>query len=573
MIFIAAFVSCGLLSKTVAFIPPTCGRRPLGLPASVLSVATIDVSRHSAKTLARDRPWTQQIPFDQETEWDWVHRTVESRASSSYVLEPHEIEGSVPTDLKGTYRKVGPGNFERNGVRYSHTLDGDGFVAAVSFGQNVSYTGRYVETEYFLREQATDQILFRNVFGTQPSNPFKNVLNVELKNVANTNILQWGGKLWVLWEGGRPYELNPDNLKVLSLDGDGEFGPLEHLGQPNCKLRGVTLDNGGVLDQAAGMGRSFGAHPHVDGDRLVGIKAGLNPITDAVQMEFCSYDSNWKQEKSRFYDLPGSPSAPHDFCLSENYYLVLQNRIDLNNLPFILGIKSPSQVLELNLRKPTILHIVPKDSDKAAIRVELPPYFNLHSVPRAVETDDGKLVLYTNGWDLTDKRFFPTDQDKVPFLGAWGGRYPNFDHVPPSLLFETVVDLQTQSVLRHEELVEGLVMEFPTQDEQGRVYCCAGNTDNESLPGTGFCQIDLQAPDTHRIWYAGPKTFCGEITPVSKRNGEQGSWLLGYLYDYSGQRTTLAIFDSERFMDGPVCRIHLRSPLAWGLHGSFAEAR
>jgi all-trans-8'-apo-beta-carotenal 15,15'-oxygenase len=54
------------------------------------------------------------------------------------------------------------------------------------------------------------------MFGTQPEAWWKTfVANVTLKNVANTSILQWGGRLLALWEGGRPHELDLVTLKIL----------------------------------------------------------------------------------------------------------------------------------------------------------------------------------------------------------------------------------------------------------------------------------------------------------------------------------------------------------------------
>ena len=52
----------------------------------------------------------------------------------------------------------------------------------------VRYTGRFVETEYFLREQEANNILYRNAFGTEKEStcPFQNALDFDLKNVANT---------------------------------------------------------------------------------------------------------------------------------------------------------------------------------------------------------------------------------------------------------------------------------------------------------------------------------------------------------------------------------------------------
>jgi all-trans-8'-apo-beta-carotenal 15,15'-oxygenase len=544
------------------------------------------------KTKTETIPWTQNTEaygeFDQE-DWGWVYSTVTPEACSTYAVDQRQIEGYLPTDLVGTLYRVGPGNFERNGVRYAHALDGDGFVAAFNFegDGNVRYTGRFVETEYFRAEEEKDQILYRNVFGTQKKEWWNNIGNVNLKNVANTNILQWGGRLLALWEGGRPYELDPVTLETMDHpcvkddtgDGKSEWGPFENLGQPECSFRGITIDEGGEIDTKLNFGRSFTAHPHVVVDKdsetktLVGIKAALNPLKVSAQLEIIEYDEEWREKFRTPYSLPQAPSAPHDFSISKSYYCLIQNRLGLDNLPFLLGLKSPSQVLELSVKEPSILHLIPKNKGQEALQFELPPYFNLHNVPKAIEMDDDKLVLFSNGWDLSDERYFPADQEKTPFLGSWGGRYPDFRFVPPSHLFRTIVDLRNNVLISHEQVVPGLVMEFPTQDDDDndRVYFNVACTDNVSLPGTGLGQLDLNNPEAIQYWYAEPKIFTGEVEPVPKRNGEKGSWLLTMLYDYTNQRASLAILDSERFADGPICRIHLKHALAYALHGSFAE--
>jgi all-trans-8'-apo-beta-carotenal 15,15'-oxygenase len=582
-------LSC-LAATAVAFAPintPKGGIREIRRQRRAGDGVDTGTCCFSTITKKETIPWTQNTEaygaFDQE-DWGWVYSTVPPEACSTYTVEPSQIEGTLPTDLVGTLYRVGPGNFERNGVRYAHALDGDGFVAAFNFegDGNVQYTGRFVETEYFRAEQEQDQILYRNVFGTQPSAWWKNIANVNLKNVANTNILQWGGRLLVLWEGGRPYELDPVTLETLDhpcVKDESEWGPFENLGQPEVAFRGVTIDEGGDIDTKLNFGRSFTAHPHVVLDKdsktqtLVGIKAALNPMEVSVKMEIVEYDKEWNEKLRTPYTLAQAPSAPHDFSISKSFYCLVQNRLGLDNLPFLLGLKSPSQVLELSVREPSILHLIPKDKGKEAMQFELPPYFNLHNVPTAIETDDDKLILFSNGWDLADERYFPADQEKTPFLGSWGGRYPDFRFVPPSHLFRTIVDLRKNVLISHEEVIPGLVMEFPTQDDydNDRVYFNVACTDNTSLPGTGVGQLDVNNPEDIQYWYAEPKIFTGEVNTVPKRNGEKGSWLLTMLYDYAEKRASLAILDSERFSDGPVCRIHLKHPLAYGLHGSFAE--
>lgn len=51
----------------------------------------------------------------------------------------------------------------------------------------------------------------------------KKVGNVKvMKNVANTSVLRWGGRLLCLWEGGQPYEVDPRTLETV--------GPFDLLG-------------------------------------------------------------------------------------------------------------------------------------------------------------------------------------------------------------------------------------------------------------------------------------------------------------------------------------------------------
>lgn len=86
-----------------------------------------------------------------------------------------------------------------------------------------------------------------------------------------------------------------------------------------------------------------------------------------------------------------------------------------------------------------------------------------------------------------------------------------------------------------------------------------------------MCRLD---PATGRqdYWYAEGNIFVGEPMPITKRNGDPGSWLLNLFYDAGNKRTSLAIFDSEKVANGPVARVHLRYPVSYGLHNWFHQA-
>jgi len=65
------------------------------------------------------------------------------------------IEGSIPTQLRGTLYRNGPGLFDRGGLRKRNLLDGDGMVQSFTFHDSgVHYRNRFVRTNKYLKEQA-----------------------------------------------------------------------------------------------------------------------------------------------------------------------------------------------------------------------------------------------------------------------------------------------------------------------------------------------------------------------------------------------------------------------------------
>lgn len=125
-----------------------------------------------------------------------------------------DIVGEIPAGLYGTFFRNGPGLVDINGQRYHHPFDGDGMICAIAFSQGRAYfRNRFVRTEGFVAEQAAGKILYRGVFGTQkPGGWLANVFDNRIKNIANTNVIYWGGKLLALWEAAEPYRLDPKTL-------------------------------------------------------------------------------------------------------------------------------------------------------------------------------------------------------------------------------------------------------------------------------------------------------------------------------------------------------------------------
>jgi hypothetical protein len=100
------------------------------------------------------------------------------------------------------------------------------------------FRNRFVRTEVFTKERRLQRIVARGAFGTpKTGGVIVNFLSLRTRDVANTNVLYWAGRLLALFESATPHEIAPDSL---------------------CTIRKSTL--GGVLKP----NQPFSAHPRVE---------------------------------------------------------------------------------------------------------------------------------------------------------------------------------------------------------------------------------------------------------------------------------------------------------------------
>lgn len=130
------------------------------------------------------------------------------------------LEGDLlPKDLEGTYFRNGYGKFEVGEDKVVHPFDGDGLVNALQIKDGKAFfRNRFVLTDGFKKERKYQKVLYRGAFGTQRrGGPLANVFDTKVKNVANTNVIYWAGRLLALWEGGLPHRMEADSLRTLGL--------------------------------------------------------------------------------------------------------------------------------------------------------------------------------------------------------------------------------------------------------------------------------------------------------------------------------------------------------------------
>lgn len=234
-------------------------------------------------------------------------------------------------------------------------------------------------------EAAAGRILFRGTFATQrPGGSSTNVGDLYVKNTSNTNVCCFGDRLWTLFEAGQPYRLDPFTLETMGIDllnGALRPGLPFNLGskQSNSRFAGFARRAQGAgaaalpaeLLQAGGD--AVTAHPSVDPvtGRLVFFSYRVRPVVPSalgkppVETEL----TFWEVEEGSSGDMRAVQRQRltisgfaflHDFALTENYYVIFQNPVTVDNGPYLLGHLPAAACVRWVPGAPTLVHLVPR---------------------------------------------------------------------------------------------------------------------------------------------------------------------------------------------------------------------
>lgn len=154
--------------------------------------------------------------------WDYQFLFVSQRSETAKPITLRVVDGEVPHDFpSGTYYLAGPGLFTDDHGSTVHPLDGHGYLRAFTFdgaSRVVKFMARYVRTQAQVEEHdpvtGTWRFTHRGPFSVLKGG--QKVGNTKvMKNVANTSVLKWGGRLLCFWEGGEPYEIESGTLDTV----------------------------------------------------------------------------------------------------------------------------------------------------------------------------------------------------------------------------------------------------------------------------------------------------------------------------------------------------------------------
>jgi len=476
-----------------------------------------------------------EVPYERN---DWKKGYESQPNEYDYWIE--DIEGEIPADLKGTLFRNGPGLLEVNGQRIHHPFDGDGMISAIAFNEGrAHFQNRFVRTEGYLKEQQAGKILYRGVFGTQkPGGWLANAFDVQLKNIANTNIIYWGDKLLALWEAAEPHRLDPKTLETLGKD---------------------YLD--GVLES----GSAFAAHPRIDpsceqnGGEPVLVNFAIKPGLSTT-ISIYEFDQAGKLLRSQARSVPGFAFI-HDFAITPNYCIFFQNPVSFNPIPFVLGVRGAGECVKFQANKPTRIVVIPRNSQEPVQILETQSGFVFHHA-NAFE-QDGKICI-----DSICYASFPEVEPNSDF------RQVDFDAIAPGQLWRFTLDLNEQSVQR--QLLEERCCEFPFVHPKhaGRPYrylfMGAAHRESGNAPLQAILKLDVTTGE-EQLWSAAPQGFISEPIFIPRPNASQedDGWVLTLVYNAGYHRSDVVILDGRDLNQGPVARLHLKHHVPYGLHGSW----
>ena len=454
-----------------------------------------------------------------------------------------DVEGEIPPELQGTFFRNGPGLLDINGTSIYHPFDGDGMISAIAFQNGrVHYRNRFVRTEGYLKELEAGKILYRGVFGTpKPGGWLSNVFDFKLKNIANTNIIYWGGKLLALWEAAEPYRLDPTTLETLGID---------------------------HLDGIVEPGGAFGAHPWIDpscemdqGNPCLvnfSLKPGLSTTIKIYEL-----NPEGKLLRQHAHSIPGFAFL-HDFAITPHYCIFFQNPVTLNPLPFMLGMKGAGECVKFHPHKPTRIVIIPRTSPYKEVKV--------------LETQAGFVFHHANAFESGDNitidsicyRSFPEVEPNSDY------KQVDFEALDPGQLWRFTVNKQEETV--HSQLLDDRCCEFPIihPDCVGRPYrylfIGAAHNATGNAPLQAILKLDLTT-QARQLWSFAPQGFISEPVFVPKPNAKQEDegWILTVVYDAKHHRSDVVILDGQDLQQGPIATIHLKHHIPYGLHGSWTS--
>lgn len=446
-------------------------------------------------------------------------------------FQPLKVEGTIPPDLNGTLFRNGPGLFSNFGQGYKHWFDGDGAIAAVRLAEGQAQGAhRIIQSEGLLKEREKGRALYAG-YGTLP--PFWRRRPMHpVKNTGNTALMHHGGRLFALWEGGLPTEVDPETLETL---GEQDF-------------EGVIL-------------QSFSAHPRHVAQRKSSYNFGIR-MGRVKQLDLYALPDGGGCKPMGTLPMPKG-SMIHDFAATPNYLIFFLAPVKLNIAAQVLSLGAFGNNLSWHPAQGTEILIVPIDDPQDHTHFTTDAFWSWH-IANAFEREGSIIIEYVHYPDFSSN--------------AWLGSIAQGDPCPVTLgTFNRARISAKGRRFKTGTLFEGAV-EFPRiaphlGGDLHRYTWLAHQS--APLAEIGSLQDSLVRVDGHsgevEVHTLSGNQWVGEpvFVPRAGATEEDDGYVLSLVYDADDDLSRLHIYPAHALGDGPLAKVHFDHPIPLGFHGVY----
>lgn len=496
-----------------------------------------------------------------EREWaEFLKSFTSLHQERSYWVPDAQVEGTIPKELEGTLLKNGPGQFEIGGQRVAHPFDGDGMVAAFAFKEGrCFFSNRFVRTKAYTEEQRAGRMLYRGAFsaGNPGGKGFFNPFKLDVKGIANTGVVRWGGRTLALYERDMPYELESPDLKTL----------------------GTTDADGALKDTDPYFGAHYRITTDADGKRtLIGFSS--SEVGSQNRLTVWEFDEDFNRLTRTQEVFKGAFGFYHDFAMTEKYYVFLQNPIRLNLYKFVtqymLGKAGVAECLEFDTSQKSLIHLIPRPG-KGGTRgtYETTPFFAFHHC-NAFESADGKTLILDTVAELKGVIFsakvegpdtvYGREENRGSLtrlsINLASGKVDQRVLIDRSVEFPSVASTVVAKPHRHIYMVGD---RFNSPDTWGPVQVICKVSVSEGIES-------LSPKVSQDVYYPGRSCWVHEPVFVPRPNAkaEDDGWVLAMVNDSTTGQAFMAILEAQDLAAGPIAKIHLKHHYPQALHGSWS---
>jgi all-trans-8'-apo-beta-carotenal 15,15'-oxygenase len=387
----------------------------------------------------------------------------------------------------------------------------------------VHYRNRYVRTRHYCGRGGTTHI------GTPSSGGRLNrILHPVPSNLANTNVIQHAGRMYALWEGGLPHELDPDTLETV---GARRFGG---------RLRWMG---------------SYSAHPCFCPDIGEMYNFGVE-LFPGPHLRIYATNPRGRLRHLTSVRLP-YPAMIHDFALTERHLVFLVSPIVPAVLPIVTGSAALGEVMEYRPEKGSAVIVVDRDG-RGVRTIETDPFLQFHLSN-----------AFDRGGDVVVDAI--TYRDGAVLNAIADFRTRSLTDAPSALTRFTV----GKSGAIGRELISATSCEFPRHhpgfDGKEHRYAYIATRNRLATLYDAITKVDLHTRDERTYAAETPgNSFCEPVfAPRPGADAEDDGWLLTVEYQSDSHRSRLVVLDARDVEAGPVFRAQLTHHIPQGFHGNF----